>query len=302
MATNNNADDYAAARQNIWFTAHNQTPADGNLTGQCVTLEKWFLNDMSSVPAPFSARGHGKDVGRTLVNQGHAVEVPFAKRRRGDIICYEFGTYGHVAIQLSGGRVFESNVNWTGVQSKVIDGERVYASRIGSENEAWRVGKNPHVYRLKTYIEGGVKRMIENNDYWRGFLRIIHSEIGGWDLHKTHAGEYDKIFMDAWYGKTPDEAVWTQWTNGGAYRAAKEAQKKAVVDLTNSLNGSRGEVIAAKKAVDEANARVAEEVKKATEAGKKALELEAQIKADQETGNSFLRWLGSQLNKLIGGK
>lgn len=153
MAVANNADEYAATRQNIWFTAHNNTPLDGNLTGQCVTLEKWFLFEMTGVPDPFSARGHGKDVGRTLVNQGHAVEVPFADRKRGDIICYEFGTYGHVAVQLSGGRVFESNVNLGGVQSRIIDGERVYASRIGSENESWRVGKNPHAYRVKTYNE-----------------------------------------------------------------------------------------------------------------------------------------------------
>jgi hypothetical protein len=149
-----NADDYAATRQNIFFTANNNTPADGNLTGQCVTLEKWFSTEMANVPDPFSARGHARYVGQTLVNQGHAVEVPASDRRRGDIVCYIYGEYGHIGIQLSGGRVFEQNVNLGGVKSKVVDGETVYASRIGSENEAWRQGKNPHYYRLKTYKEG----------------------------------------------------------------------------------------------------------------------------------------------------
>lgn len=157
MAVANNADDYAAPRQNWFFPANNETPADGNLTAQCVTLDKWFFNDMcTGFPAPFAARGNAKDVGHTLVAQGLAVEVPFAERRRGDIICYEYGTYGHTAVQLSGGRVFESNVNWSGVASRVVDGETVYASRIGSEAEAWRATKNAHVYRLKSYNEGAI--------------------------------------------------------------------------------------------------------------------------------------------------
>jgi hypothetical protein len=146
----NNADDYALPRQNIFFPG-----VVPSLDGQCVSLEKWFLAEMTSVPNPQAPRGDAKLVGRTLVNQGHAVEVPFSDRRRGDIVCQEYGTYGHVYIQLSGGNVFESNVNMGGVSSKIIDGERVYASRIGSEKEAWRIGKNPHVYRIKSYNEIG---------------------------------------------------------------------------------------------------------------------------------------------------
>lgn len=152
MAVAANADDYAAPRQNHFFTANNETPADGNLTGQCVTLLKWFFQDMcNGFPSPFAARGNAKDVGHTLVAQGLAYEVPFAERQPGDVICYEYGTYGHIASQLSGGRVFEENVNWSGVASRVVDGETVYASRIGSENEAWRQTRNPHIYRLKSY-------------------------------------------------------------------------------------------------------------------------------------------------------
>lgn len=150
-----NADEYAAKRIGIFFPANNQTPDDGNLTGQCVTLNKWFLAEMTNVPAPFSARGDARLVGRTLVNQGHAVEVPWDQRRRGDFICYEYGTYGHIAVQLSGGRVFEQNVNMPGTTRRLVDGDYVYSSRVGSENESWRVGKNPHVYRIKSYNEEG---------------------------------------------------------------------------------------------------------------------------------------------------
>lgn len=144
-----NADLYAEPRQNAFFKT-----IYPSLEGQCVTLVKCFMEDMTSVPNPHAARGDAKLVGKTLVAQGHAVEVPFSERKRGDLICYEYGEYGHIAVQLSGGRVFEQNVNLGGVQSKIVDGQRVYASRIGSENEAWRVGKNPHAYRIKTYSEG----------------------------------------------------------------------------------------------------------------------------------------------------
>lgn len=145
-----NADAYAATRQNIFFTG--VTP---DLDGQCVSLVKWFMQDMSEVPNPQMARGDAKNVGKTLVRQGHAIEVPFSERRRGDIICYEYGTYGHIAVQLSNGLVFEQNVNMGGVSRKWVDGAWVYASRIGSEAEGWRVGKNPHIYRLLSYSEGG---------------------------------------------------------------------------------------------------------------------------------------------------
>lgn len=155
MAVDVNADAYTVGRVGHFFTANNQTPADGNLTGQCVTLVKWFLAQMTSVPDAFAARGDARYVGRNLVAQGHAVAVPWDQRLRGDIICYEYGTYGHIAVQLSGGRVFESNVNWPGVASKIVDGDRVFASRIGNEQEAWR--HDAHVYRIKSYNEGGEK-------------------------------------------------------------------------------------------------------------------------------------------------
>jgi hypothetical protein len=151
-----NADDYAVARQNIFFPANNETNADGNLTGQCVTLVKWFFAEMcDGFPRPFAARGDARYVGKNLVAQGLADEVPYAQRRRGDIICLEYGTYGHIYVELGGGRVFEENVNIGGVARRVVDGAYVYASRIGSDSESWRGADNPHAYRLKSYKEGG---------------------------------------------------------------------------------------------------------------------------------------------------
>lgn len=144
----NNADIYAAQRQNVFFPG-----VIPELDGQCVSLVKYFLQDMTDVPNPQAARGDARYVGKTLVAQGHAVEVPYDQRRRGDIVCFEYGVYGHIGVILSDNRTFEQNVNWPGVDSKIVDGARVYASRIGSMSEAWRTGKNPHIYRIKTYKE-----------------------------------------------------------------------------------------------------------------------------------------------------
>lgn len=144
MAVANNADDYAAPRVNYFFPG-----VIPSLDGQCVSLAKYFLQDMTSVPNPQAARGDARYVGKTLVAQGHAVEVPYDQRRRGDLVCYEYGTYGHIGVILSGNRTFEQNINWPGVASKIVDGARVYASRIGSMAESWR--HDMHIYRLNTY-------------------------------------------------------------------------------------------------------------------------------------------------------
>lgn len=156
-----NADLYASSRLNIFFKG-----VVPSLDGQCVSLAKWFMQEMSGVPNPQAARGDARYVGKRLVAEGHAVEVPYADRKRGDLICYEYGTYGHIGVVLSGNRTFEENVNWAGVAAKIVDGTKVYASRIGSLNESWR--HDQHIYRLKTYKEGenSMGKMDRSDSIW----------------------------------------------------------------------------------------------------------------------------------------
>lgn len=151
-----NADDYAAARLNIFFPADSGPPAsgeDGDLTGQCVSLNKWFMNDMSEVPSPFAARGDARYVGQTLVNQGLAVAVPAGQQKRGDMVVYEYGQYGHIGVLLSGNRLFQENVNTAGATKKVLsDGTVVYSSTIVPVYASLG-GVAPKYYRLKSYKE-----------------------------------------------------------------------------------------------------------------------------------------------------
>lgn len=190
MAVAANADDYTNGRLNIFFTGF---PAQ--FTGQCVSLVKWFLQDMTSVPNPQSARGHAKDFGDSLVNQGHATVVQTPQR--GDIVVWKNmgGGYGHIAVVLSGNRVFEENIHVVGVSSEVVDGTTVYASRIGALNESWRAGPATF-YRVKTYSEGGdMSTIIQNTDAWRSRCNKTHWLIRGRELGKTFNNYVNKEFL-----------------------------------------------------------------------------------------------------------
>lgn len=185
-----NADVYASERLNKFFKG-----VVPSLDGQCVSLAKWFMQEMSEVPNPQAARGDARYVGKTLVAQGHAVAVPYADRKRGDIICYEYGQYGHIGVVLSGNRTFEENVKWPGVASKVVNGGVVYASRIGSLAESWR--HDQHIYRLKTYTEDNMTTNREDSIWLWRTVRFKHSpteaEKKAWtgkDLTKLLTAEY----------------------------------------------------------------------------------------------------------------
>lgn len=198
-----NADDYASPRVGWFFSG-----VTSDLDGQCVSLVKWFMQDMTGVPNPQAARGDARYVGHTLVAQGHAVEVPYGDRRRGDIICYEYGIYGHIGVVLSGDRTFEENVNWPGVSSKFVDGARVYAARIGSLSESWR--HDQHIYRLKSYNEGGDMETFNEGDRVNMNKALYGSDLG------LHHGLIGKPFKEAIYDifASPEDTD-ARMVNGG---------------------------------------------------------------------------------------
>lgn len=164
MAVNDNADDYANDRVGIFFPASsNGTLDDGDLTGQCVSLDKWFLAEMCSVPNPGQARGNARVFGDTLVAQGLADIV--TDPQRGDIAVWKLdggsdsngSTNGHTGVVLSNNRVFEENAALTGTPSEEVpDGNngftKVYAARIDPLYASWRKG-SAIFYRVRSYIE-----------------------------------------------------------------------------------------------------------------------------------------------------
>lgn len=162
MAKQTNVDVWAASNLGYFFPARsNNTFEDEDLTGQCVSLIKWYLNDFTTVPNPANARGHAKDYGDTLVSQGYADKVSTVKV--GDIVVWKLdgGGYGHIGIYTSNG-VFEQNVGGLGSSSKQVIGGynngkpiyvTVYSARVDPLYASFRKG-SPTFYRVKDTFKG----------------------------------------------------------------------------------------------------------------------------------------------------
>jgi FtsZ-binding cell division protein ZapB len=324
-----NADAYAANRIGIFFPANDQTPADGNLTGQCVTLNKWFLAEMTDVPNPFAARGDARYVGKRLVTEGHAVEVPYDQRREGDFAVFEYGQYGHIGVLLSDpNRIFEENVNVGGVARKLVDGAYVYASRIGNLNESWRTVK-PNIYRIKSY---GGNTMPNNGDVDNilGELwgRKPNPEDYGYTQQSWHDFIYNALSAYPYQNRKADYADAVEKRKGfdnvlgiaetrsanfqricDALGIVRQPDEQATTDqLVAKIQG----LLTAVASIGALQAQISElserptqkeldDLKKAADdANAKALALQNEKAEDEKTGNAFMRWIGDQLNKLIG--
>ena len=67
-------------------------------------------------------------------------------------------------------------------------------------------------------------------------LRIAHSEIGGWDLGKTHKGEYDQLFKDAAGHLEVNDFIYKQWVAGAGFRDRREKAFKDAVHLQKKVD------------------------------------------------------------------
>ena len=191
MATNPNADDYAARRLGTFFPgSSNGTMDDGDLTGQCVSLVKWFGAEMCQLPNPGAARGNAKDFGNTLVNQGLAYEVAPNQRQQGDIVVWpqDGGGYGHIGVLLSGDRVFEQNVALPGSSTRVVAGNTVYSSRIDPFHANWRRG-GVRVYRMRNYV--GNRPSVSDDQIRQVYREVLEREAdeGGINHYRQQAAK-----------------------------------------------------------------------------------------------------------------
>lgn len=146
-------------------------------------------------------------------------------------------------------------------------------------------------------------------------MRVINSEVKGWDFNSTHSGAQDQRELNAWVGQPWTKHIMQAWEEGAAYRALKVKQADFYSKYANivgelSQRPSRAELQAALDKINQEVARVDAAEKKAAAAEKKAqedaakyAELLAQQKADQAAGDTFLRRLGQLISKFLpGGK
>lgn len=271
----------------------------GIYNGQCVSLIKALLEFLGA-PAPYSGRGNAKDVGNTLLSQGIAQNAPgwlnvCINRNMGTIYEPSLGysvNYGHIWLDVAN----EFNIEQNG-------------------NRALRVTKNTRPYsqalqvvNLDQYIIAeGADMKIGKEIGYDVLNRLHHQIVGNWDMSKAYwdsiQGRNFSDLMLEW-SNHPDSntALKEQEFGEYAYNDRWDLQIYSLQDQLKAM-GSRPtaeELKAARDLADELANKLTAAEKARTEAQAEAERL-ANEKADAEkTGNAFTRWLGEQLNKILG--
>ena len=274
MATNPNADDYAARRLGMFFPgSSNGTMDDGDLTGQCVSLVKWFGAEMCQLPNPGAARGNAKDFGNTLVNQGLAYEVAPNQRQQGDLVVWPLdgGGYGHIGVLLSGDRVFEQNVALPGSSARVVAGNTVYSSRIDPFHANWRRG-GVRVYRMRNYV--GNCPSVSDEQIRQVYREVLEREAddGGIAHYKSQIAKgwtIDQVRQDLLNSNEHTQLVSGKQAEAERRALEAEARREAAEKARVAEEKAKAEQEAKNKAkeAEEAKKRAEEEAKKANNAG-----------------------------------
>lgn len=244
------------------------------------------------IPAPFSARGDAKNVGRTLVNQGLAFEVSRADAKRGDFVVYEYGTYGHIGVLLSGNRLFQQNAQVAGVARRLVDGAYVYASTIVTVYNSLG-GVAPKFYRIKAYIENIQKEVIAMPNRTE-----VQSAFDQYSVGQPTEQQLGYYSARGWNVLLDDILIYVS----NREKANDANQNRSIADLQAqvaqipTLQAKNVELSTKAEALAKTNDTVLAENKKLVAQSKK---YEDQANADMEQSSTILRRLGQWLAKFL---
>lgn len=127
--------------------------AEESYKGECVSLVQQYLSKVHNVP--FKARGNAKDWVNIII-EGFNRYAPDNTLKPGDIIVYDKGQYGHIAIITADGKSLEQNKNGNGriTVEKVTSGyvmiHRPAHMDLGVSTDNYNIGQ---VYTLKVNIK-----------------------------------------------------------------------------------------------------------------------------------------------------
>ncbi len=266
-------------------------PGYPDLNGQCVTLTKALMAFLG-VPNPYAARGDAINAGDNYIKQGIGTA---GKGWLTIVVNRDMGFingvhYGHIWIDLAGEANYESNgarALYTTKNTRPISQGQQFVNfdkYITEGNDIMNDEDAKELYRL------GLHREPENDQVWRGNVGKRFGDAAKtfrgspeW-LSQNHAivffGQREKQLNEAQAQLTAaNTALKAALDNDASDKAAIAAAQKQAQDALDNLNKVTDQFNDVKKKLDEATAE----------------------KQDAEkTGNAFLRWLGDQLNKLIG--
>jgi len=145
--------------------------------------------------------------------------------------------------------------------------------------------------RLNTNQQGD--DMITAND--RDPIRVISSEVKGWDFDAVHNGTWDSREISAWTGKQWHDFIMQGWVEGAAFRAARNQKMrdydvlaKQVQEL--SARPTKAELEAITNQLKVSADKVAELEKQVTQEQANETEAEAIVQQGQSWLQKLLNW------------
>lgn len=257
---------------------------------QCFDLaNKWSLTrGYSRFTGLYASDIYGQQSG----NYTWIANSPSIMPQPGDVVVWNrnYGNgFGHVAIATGDGNTtwFNSlDQNWNAPRCVIT--RHSYDGVIG-----W--GRPKNLINAGAPATGG-SDVITNQD--RDNLRVINSEVKGWDFLATHTGQYDGRELQAWVGQPWSKFVQEAWVEGEAFRNMRNQKLKDYDILA--------------KQVSELSSRptkeqLAEVVKQVTESNAKVTELEKKLAEganpdDIVVSRGFWNGLFDKIKSIIGGK
>ena len=130
----------------------------GGQKGQCVSLVQQYINQC--LGQPIKARGHAKQWKTTYVKEGlgKITTTP----RYGDIIVYNIGEYGHIAIYIDKTKMYDQNNGY---------------------HDNKKAGYGVQLKTTTTYLRPNVSLIPDSQEYWTtGIYKLLYKKA--W--RKTH--------------------------------------------------------------------------------------------------------------------
>jgi len=195
---------------------------DGAYGAQCFDLvNKWSV---ALGYRPFGGLYASGIIHQPQGNYTVILNSPNAVPQTGDIVVWNNrygGGYGHTGIASGDGNTnyfvsFDQNYP-TGSVSKLV--RHSYDGVIG-----WL---RPNKLNGTTPVVQKGEDMIDPQD--RDNVRVVNSEIKGWDFNRVHTGELDQREMAAWTGHTWEQFISEAWVEGETFRNMRN-QKLADYD------------------------------------------------------------------------
>lgn len=115
--------------------------------------------------------------------------------------------WGHIGVRLANGKFWSDGT----VYASIAD----YTKNHSPKYVGWGESVNEGIVIKEANMPG------------IDVLRIIASEVEGFDMTKTHKGDYDKMLKDAWGNKPTDDYVRHAWKVQKVHRGHLTAQIKA---------------------------------------------------------------------------